>query len=258
MTRQDLHDALIDLAGDLPSPPDDLTLWHLRQALVREMRKDGETSMEDQQAQYEMLYELPDAYLFIDREADQGWNYALYDRAELCSYGLVDGGYIDGRVDAPIDDIAAAAARMMGIDDVPRPADKTFQEFSELVETKPDAVIRSVEVYLSPELKKAGIAAIPEDVMADVREQIDQRFLRPILLIHDPVKGFGMHQIDPDSAPDSQPFEVELPDCTGRLYVDRSAGDAQIGDYDVDWARQIWLDPVCIDRIGGKIVFDID
>ena len=262
----ELHDTLVDLIGDLPSPPDDMTVWHLRQAIVREMRKDGDAAVADQcdslvDDQYEQfeerLYELPNAYLLVEREADQGWSYALYNRAKLCSYALADGGGIDGHAHATIDEVAAAAAQLMGIADSPMPSNKTFAEFSEFVDTEPDAVIRGVRVFLSPQLKKAGIGAVPGDVIARVREQIDLRLARPILLVYDTVKGFAMHQIDVESAPDAKPYEVELPDCTGLLYLDGSASGEQVGDYDADWARSIWLDPVFIDRIGGQVVADV-
>ena len=57
---------------------------------------------------WDRLYKLANDFLYVYREADIGWNYALYSQdGPSSAYSLADGGYIQGETTANIDDIAS-------------------------------------------------------------------------------------------------------------------------------------------------------
>ena len=76
----------------------------------------------------------------------------------------------------------------------------------------------------------------------------------PVLLIHN-FLGWGFHLIDRAQAPDTTPIEVSLPDTIGLLYPDTNVREDEILEDDPDYARNLWLDPIYIDRRGDQIVF---
>ena len=133
---------------------------------------------------WERLYELSDkSILHISREADEGWNYALYHRCSVGEYTLADGGYIDGHTTDPIDDIAYISTQLLGTS-VPVKTSLTVKEFQDYIKQVPDAIHRGVNIFLSPELKSAGIENIPESLLTEIRQAIDRRLSQDILLIY--------------------------------------------------------------------------
>lgn len=227
---------------------------------------------------WEQLYEYPDnSILHVSREADEGWNYALYHRCSVGEYTLADGGYIDNaalspeirneplsnpnkNLPDPIDEVASIAAQMLGTS-VPVKASLTVNEFQEYIKQVPDMTYRGVDIFLTPELKKAGIEAVPEQTLTEIRQAIDRRLCQNILLMHDPVKGYVMHFVSDDDIPIEQKnlfFLVILPDTCGCIYAGDGVDLEEIGEYDEHWALRLWLDPVYIELRAGKFVFDID
>ena len=207
---------------------------------------------------WDRLYKLANDFLYVYREADIGWNYALYSRdGPSRAYSLADGGYIQGETTANIDDIASLAAYRLKADDTPIPANLSFETFAVQIDTKPDITIRGVRIFLSPELKKAGINALPNHILTDLRRIIDRRLSSPILLMHN-LMGWKMHFISNDNLPDTTPVSVELPDAIGHLYPDTNVSPDDIGEYDTSWAYRLWMEPIYIDRRGNDIVIDSD
>ena len=207
---------------------------------------------------WERLYELSDkSILHISREADEGWNYALYHRCSVGEYTLANGGYIDGHTTDPIDDIAYISTQLLGTS-VPVKASLTVKEFQEYIKQVPDAIHRGVNIFLSPELKSAGIENIPESLLTEIRQAIDRRLSQDILLIYNPLKGYSMHFIDPKQVSNDNFYPVSLPDTVGHLRVGDHVNLDELGEYDEYWARRLWLDPVYIDRRRDELVFDID
>ena len=197
-------------------------------------------------------------YLYICREADEGWNYALYSRDSIsCAYSLADGGYIDGESNTNINDIASLATHQLKANGTPIPTDLSFRQFTEQVDTRPDITIRGIRIFLSPELKKAGIEALPPHILPEVRRIIDHRLSSPILLMHT-LRGWTMHFISDDRVPDTTPVSIELPDTIGMLYPDYNVSPDDIGEYDTSWAYRLWMDPIYIERRGSDIVIDAD
>jgi hypothetical protein len=157
---------------------------------------------------WDRLYKLANDFLYVYREADIGWNYALYSRdGPSRAYSLADGGYIQGETTANIDDIASLAAYRLKADDTPIPANLSFETFAVQIDTKPDITIRGVRIFLSPELKKAGINALPNHILTDLRRIIDRRLSSPILLMNN-LMGWKMHFISKDNLPDTTPVSV--------------------------------------------------
>ena len=208
---------------------------------------------------WEQLYELSDkSILHISREADEGWNYALYQYCRVGEYTLADGGYIDGHTADPIDDIANISAQILEAS-TPVKANLTVQEFQTYIKKVPDMTYRGVDIFLSPELKKAGIEAIPEPLLTEIRQAIDRRLSQDILLIYNPIQGYSMHFVDPESFTEEEKYHpVFLPDSVGYLRAGERVNLDEIGEYDEQWARHLWLDPVYIDRRGNEIIFDMD
>ena len=207
---------------------------------------------------WDKLFRLSDDYLYICREADEGWNYTLYSRDSIsCAYSLVDGGYIDGETNTSINDIASLAACQLKANSAPVPTDLSFRQFTEQVDTRPDITIRGIRIFLSPELKKSGIEALPPHILPEVRRIIDRRLSSPILLMHN-LMGWKMHFISNDNLPDTTPVSIELPDAIGHLYPDTNVSPDDIGEYDTSWAYRLWMEPIYIDRRGNDIVIDSD
>ena len=207
---------------------------------------------------WDRFYRLSDDYLYICREADEGWNFSLYSRDSIsCAYSLVDGGYIDGQTNISINDIASLAAYQLKSNTAPVPTDLSFWQFSEQVDTRPDISIRGIRIFLSPELKKAGIEALPPHILPEVRRIIDRRLSSPILLMHN-LMGWKMHFISKDNLPDTKPVFVELPDATGCLYPDINVHPDEIGEYDTLWAYRLWMEPIYIEKRRNVIVIDVE
>ena len=207
---------------------------------------------------WDKLFRLSDDYLYICREADEGWNYALYSRDSIsCAYSLADGGYIDGESNTNINDIASLATHQLKANGTPIPTDLSFRQFTEQVDTRPNITIRGIRIFLSPELKKSGIEALPPHILPEVRRIIDRRLSSPILLMHN-LMGWKMHFITDDNLPDTTPVSVELPDAIGHLYPDTNVSPDDIGEYDTSWAYRLWMEPIYIDRHGNDIVIDSD
>ena len=207
---------------------------------------------------WDRLYELPDkSILYISREADEGWDYALFHRCSVGEYTLADGGYIDGLTADPIDSIASIAAQILEIPE-PSKANLTFKEFQEYLKEIPDMTYRGVDIFLAPDLKKAGIEAIPTSLLTEIRHFIDRRLSQDILLSYEPIKGYTMHFIDPSQVTDQSFYLVPLPDTSGRLRAGDHVSLDEISEYDEYWARRLWLDPVYIERRGDKFYFDMD
>jgi hypothetical protein len=98
---------------------------------------------------WDRLYKLANDFLYVYREADIGWNYALYSRdGPSRAYSLADGGYIQGETTANIDDIASLAAYRLKADDTPIPANLSFETFAVQIDTKPDITIRGIRIFL--------------------------------------------------------------------------------------------------------------
>ena len=224
---------------------------------------------------WERLYELSDkSILHISREADEGWNYALYHRCSIGEYTLADGGYIEnsvlpqgvrnsplgeseGDTTDPIDDIAYISTQLLGTS-APVKTSLTVKEFQEYIKQVPDAIHRGVNIFLSPELKSAGIEAIPESLLTEIRQAIDRRLSQDILLIYNPLRGYSMHFIDPEQVSDDNFYPVNLPDTVGHLHIGDHVSLNEIGEYDEHWALRLWLDPVYIELRAGDFVFDMD
>lgn len=207
---------------------------------------------------WDRLYKLSDDFLYIYREADEGWNYALYSRdGPSSAYSLADGGYIDGEINANINGIASIAAYHLKAECNPIPSNLSFEKFAEQIDTKPDAIIRGIRLFLSPELKKAGIKALPPHILPEVRRIIDRRLSSPILLMHN-LMGWKMHFISKDKLPDTKPVYIELPDATGWLYPDNNVHPDEIGEYDTSWAYRLWMEPIFIEKRRNDIVIDVE
>lgn len=207
---------------------------------------------------WDRLYRLSDDYLYICREVDEGWNYALYSRDSIsCTYSLADGGYIDGESNTDINDIASLAAYQLKANGAPIPTDLSFRQFTEQVDTRPDITIRGIRIFLSPELKKAGIEALPPHILPEVRRIINRRLSSPILLMHN-LTGWTMHFSSKDNLPDTKPFLIKLPDTTGYLYPDDNVHPDEIGEYDTSWAYRLWTEPIYIDKRRNAFIIDAD
>ena len=159
---------------------------------------------------WDKLFRLSDDYLYICREADEGWNYTLYSRDSIsCAYSLADGGYIDGESNTNINDIASLATHQLKANGTPIPTDLSFRQFTEQVDTRPNITIRGIRIFLSPELKKSGIEALPPHILPEVRRIIDRRLSSPILLMHN-LMGWKMHFISNDNLPDTTPVSMNF------------------------------------------------
>ena len=207
---------------------------------------------------WDRLYRLSDDYLYICHEADEGWSYAFYSRDSIsCAYSLADGGYIDGETNTSIDDIASLAAYQLKANSAPIAMDLSFRQFIEQVDTRSDITIRGIRIFLSPELKKVGVEALPPHILPDLRRIIDRRLSSPILLMHN-LMGWKMHFISKDKLPDTKPVYIELPDATGWLYPDNNVHPDEIGEYDTSWVYRLWMEPIFIEKRRNDIVIDVE
>ena len=229
----------------------DLEAWYIRQIIAKHRH---EVSVP---VHLERLYQSGRSYLYVSCEADEGWNYALYAEDDEGALRLKDGGYIEDRITDPIDEIADTAARRLLL---PGPVEKariSKKQLFDWVEEKEDMEYRGVKVYLSPELKAAGIDAVPSVMLDELKKAVDERLSSPILMTYSPEHGYQMTIINATEIQKYTGVEVPLPDGTaGILCLDQSVKGDTIGEYDTDWARQIWLQDIRICIRSGKYVLE--
>jgi len=169
----------------------------------------------------------------------------------------MNGGYIEGRITEPIDEIASIAAGRLHLTDPIEKAGISVKQLFEWVEDKEDMKYRGVKVFLSPELKAAGIDAIPSEMLDVVKKTIDERLASSILMSYQPERGYQMNLVNKSEVHDTDCVEVPLPDgTTGILCLDPSVKGDSIGEYDIDWAKRLWLQDIHISIRGGKHVLD--
>lgn len=229
----------------------DLEAWYIRQLIAK--------SMHDilVPACLERLYKSGSSYLHVYCEADEGWNYALYAEDDEGFLRLKDGGYIEGRITAPVDEIASSAVRRLLLEGPLEKARISKKQLFDWVVEKEDLEYRGVKAFLSPELKAAGIDAVPSETIDTLKKIVDERLLRPILMTYDPEHGYRMDLVAGTDARKDHGIEVPLPDGTaGILIQDPSVQDETASEYDTDWARQIWLQDIYIRIRSGKYVLE--
>ena len=229
----------------------DLESWYIRQIIAKSIRGMSVP------VHMERLYKAGTSYLLVSCEADEGWYFSFYAKDSEGILRLKDGGYIEGRITDPIDEIAHTAARRLFINDPLEKAGISTDQLSDWVVDKEDMEYRGIKVFLSPELKANGIDCIPPETIDELKRIVDERLSMPILLKYDHEQGYQMIFTGASEIHDKACRVIQLPDGTaGSLYFDPSISDETISEYDDDWAREIWLQDIHISIRGEKYVLE--
>lgn len=204
----------------------------------------------DREWEWDALFRVSPDYLYIERQAAEGWLYTLYSLNQSWHYEAIDGGTIDGRIYDAAEMIASDIADRVGIDryriqriNIP------FAQLAEYNSRIPNFEIQGVPVYVDPKIHQP----LPDKSLGLIQRKALLQTTLPVLAYQNGsgsrhyLRLFDLYERRLYS--DQNPH-IDVPTKSGfnRIYLEPNINANSLTEKDMIRARHLWYEPIYISR----------